>query len=266
MRPTERTIIHRNHDDNHLVEIIDRGDERSLVFAGNVLQSAMSLKTPHSLSLSYTRYMMAALLLNEQPENVLVVGLGAGSLLHFINYHFPHCLVDGIETSAHIINLCKKYFFLPETPALSIHCLDGYDFLADLPNKKKYDLILVDAFDADGMAATVYRSDFFALCCEHLTSGGIVSLNQWSGNRERLEEVKFDIEAQFESSVELPVPKRGNVICLARNNEPIWPMLKKSRSELTLLSDRFSIDFKAIINVCRKNNLSFFQRLSHRFS
>jgi len=262
----KRKVVHRAHYNNHLVEVIDKGDERSLVFAGNVVQSSMSIKTPYSLSLSYTRYMMAALLLNEFPEKVLVVGLGAGSLLRFINYHFPHCLIDAIDNSAHVINLSRKYFNLPDRPEISIHCCDGYDFLSALSSEQTYDLILVDAFDANGMSATVYRPDFFDLCGDHLKQGGIISLNLWSGNSERLGEVKEDIGSRFASIVEIPVPKRGNVICLGRNDKLIWSMLRKNRSDLDRLSDRFSINFKAIVNICLKSNLNFFQRLSHRFS
>lgn len=266
MRQTEKKIVHRAQYDNHLVEVIDRGDERFLIFAGNIVQSSMSIKKPERLTLSYTRYMMAALLANSNPEKVLIVGLGAGSLLRFINYHLPGCLIDGIDNAADIINLCRRYFHLPDKPEITIHCCDGYDFLAGLPAEHRYDLILVDAFDTQGMATTVYRSEFFALCCEHLTRNGIISLNLWSGNRGRLDEVREDISSWFSTTLELPVPKRGNVICLGRNNQSIWSMLKKNRSDLETLSEKFSINFRTITNICLKNNLGFFQRLSHRFN
>ena len=228
MGQAERKVVHRAQYDNHLVEVIDRGDERFLIFAGTIVQSSMSIKKPERLTLSYTRYMMAALLANTCPEKVLIIGLGAGSLLRFINYHFPDCLIDGIDNAADIINLSRKYFQLPDKPGIAIHCCDGYDFLADLPAEHRYDLILVDAFDAQGMSTTVYRSEFFALCRGHLTQKGIISLNLWSGNRDRLDEVREDVGYWFSSTVELPVPKRGNVICLGRNNESIWSMLKRT--------------------------------------
>ncbi len=43
-------------------------------------------------------------------------------------------------------------------------------------------------------------------------------------------------------------------------------MLKKKRSDLDALSEKFAINFRAITSVCLKNNLGFFQRLSHRFN
>ncbi len=150
----QKEIVHRAQYNNHLVEVIDRGDERFLIFAGNIVQSSMSIKKPERLTLSYTRYMMAALLANTCPEKVLIVGLGAGSLLRFINYHFPDCLIDGIDNAADIINLSRKYFYLPDKPEIAIHCCDGYDFLAGLPDEHRYDLILVDAFKAQGMSTT----------------------------------------------------------------------------------------------------------------
>lgn len=266
MEQAERKVVHRAQYDNHLVEVIDRGDERFLIFAGHIVQSSMSINQPERLTLSYTRYMMAALLAGTCPEKVLIVGLGAGSLLRFLNFHFPNCLIDGIDNAADIISLSREYFHLPDKPEITIHCCDGYDFLADLPAEHRYDLILVDAFDAEGMSRTVYRSEFFALCREHLTQKGLISLNLWSGNSDRLDEVRQDVGSWFSATVEMPVPKRGNVICLGRNSEPIWPILRKNRSDLEALSEKYGINFKAIINVCLKNNLGFIQRLSYRFN
>ncbi|MBE0582205.1 MAG: hypothetical protein IH612_00425, partial [Desulfofustis sp.] len=100
MGQAEKKVVHRAQYDNYLVEVIDRGDERFLIFAGNIVQSSMSISKPERLTLSYTRYMMAALLAGTCPEKVLIVGLGAGSLLRFINYHFPNCLIDGIDNAA----------------------------------------------------------------------------------------------------------------------------------------------------------------------
>lgn len=259
----QRNVIYRGHNDNQLIEVIDSGDVRSLYFSGNVLQSAIFLSKPQSLALSYTRFMLAPLLFNDAPEKILIVGLGAGSLLHFLYHYFPESSIDAIDSSAHIIELAREHFSLPQTPEISVHCCDGYDFLADLPGSHGYDLILVDAFDADGMAPSIYRAGFFELCRFHLQASGLISLNLWSGNAGRLVEVKEDLAATFGSVIKLPVPKRGNVICLAGNEADIWQLVKRSRAELDQLKSRFEINFKPIVNSCLKNNLTIAQRFSH---
>lgn len=266
MKHSSRKVIHRSHWNNHLIEVIDSGDERSLYFAGNVLQSGMSLYAPHALVLSYTQYMMATLLMNDVPQRILVVGIGAGSLIRFLHHHFPEALIDGIDSSQPVIDLAKEFFNLPENSCVNIHCGDGQDFLTNRTTEYNYDLILIDAFDALGMSETIYHSGFIELCLHHLNISGIMSLNLWSGDDQRMERVIGDVSAHCESCVQLPVPNRGNVICLAGRGQILSTIMDQDSIHLAQLKARFGINFKAILNVCRKHNMGLFQRISRLFS
>ena len=208
------SILYRDHWNGRLLEIIENGDNRSLYFGGSVLQSTMSMSKPHRLALSYTRYMMATLLFMNPPCRVLLIGVGAGSLIRFIHHHFPRCAVDGVDASSRILKLAKDYFNLPNSAAIRLHCSDGQDFLAGRKGQA-YDVILVDAYDQEGMARSVYCADFFGRCRNHLQENGIVSLNLWSGDGKRMGQVRSELERYFSSCIILPVPDRGNVICLA---------------------------------------------------
>jgi len=53
---------------------------RRLHIGGDAIQSAMRLSAPDTLELEYTRAMMAFLLFCPKPQDVLMVGLGAGSI------------------------------------------------------------------------------------------------------------------------------------------------------------------------------------------
>lgn len=261
-----RRIVHREHWDNLLVEVIDDGDTRSLVFGGDVLQSSMSLSRPNRLVLSYTHCMMASLLINDHPERVLVIGVGAGSLVRFLHSHLPSCRIEGIDNAPHIIKLARGYFSLPENERLTIHNLDGFDYLRELPATRGYDLILIDAFDGAGMAPTIYHRACFALCRRHLRPDGILSINLWSGNESRMAEVRHDLADCFGPTLTLPVPNRGNVICLAGRQADLSLLLTRSRSELERLGNRFAIDFNKIAGICRRHNLTRRQRFARLFS
>ena len=262
----QRKTIYRSHWCKQLIEIVDEGDKRSLVFGGNVLQSSMFLSAPQRLALSYTRYMMASLLLDDEPERILVVGVGAGSLVRFLHHHFPGALIDGIDYSSEVLDLARTHFHLPNSGNISLHCRDGRDFLADRTDEHNYDLILIDAFDTAGMSEQIYSSDFFELCLDHLDISGIVSINLWSGDQARMEEVAGVIGSHFETTLELPVPNRGNVICLAGRWDLLSAMVDADEAELSLLQDRFAINFKEIVKVCRRYTLKISQRLSRFFS
>lgn len=254
-------LVHSDFWNDHLVEIEDEGDFRSLYFGSRSLQSRMSLANPHELVLSYTCYMVSALLLNPSPRNVLIVGIGAGSFIRFFHHHFPRCQIDAVDYLPQIITAAKGYFQLPDNNNISIYCADGRSFLQD-NRSKKYDLILIDAFDDQGMASTVYSDLFFSLCANSLTPNGVVSCNLWSNNKEQLEELEENIATHFTSSLYLPVPKRGNIIAVAMPFAIPWSRLRLKEKEVSALSERYNLNFKQILQITKRNNLSLPKRMA----
>ena len=262
----ERKTVHRSHWQNQLIEVVDEGTTRSLYFGGHVLQSSMYLAAPQKLALSYTRFMAAPLLIDDEPERILVIGVGAGSLVRFFHHHFPDAQIDGIDYSSEVIDLARSHFHLPVSPKVAIHCCSGLQFLAERKDEHNYDLILIDAFDTAGMSSQIYSGPFFDLCQDHLALSGIVCLNLWSGDQSRMEEVAMEIGVRFDSTLELPVPQRGNVICLAGRGDVLSAVVDLDSAELAFLQDRFELNFREMVRVCRKYNLSVFQRISRLFS
>jgi len=261
-----KQIVYRTHFQNKIVEVIDTGDKRSLYFGGHSLQSAMYRSAPHRLALSYTRFMMAPLVLKNNPQRILLVGIGAGSMIRFLHHYFPSARIDGVDSSSAVIDLAVKYFHLPGSDTITIHCCSGFDFLAERTEEYDYDLIMVDAFDAFGMAEAIYNREFFELCLHHLSVTGIASLNLWSGDQPRMEDIAGDIGAYFESCLELPVPNRGNVIVLAGRGDILSPFVEADPEILGELQSRFELNFREMVKIGRKVNLGFFERLPFLWS
>ena len=63
--------------------ILERADSRVLFFTPDAVQSAMSTDDPCELLCTYTRKMMSFLLLVPEPQHVLMIGLGGGSIAKF---------------------------------------------------------------------------------------------------------------------------------------------------------------------------------------
>ena len=265
MPPKSGNIVVSEYFDNHLVEIVDEGVHRSLYFAGNILQSRISFITPDTLILPYTQYMMSALLVQPEPQHVLLIGIGAGALVRFLHHHFPHCAIDAVDHSDQIIRMAVGYFHMPTKKPITIHCRDGYEFLAAKKPDRPYDLILVDAFDERGMSKTVYTGDFFRLCQESLTPEGVLSCNLWSGDQKELTEVKNSIQRYAISQLYLPVPNRGNIVALAFNTPVPWKKINRHQNEIDSLSRRFHIDLGRIVRIAKKFNMTLGQRIGSIF-
>src|SRR5713101_2429053 len=82
-----RRLVEDRYDKPFLVE--DR-KTRSLCFGiDGAVQSEMWLDDPESLVSAYTRKMMGFLLFRRRPREILMIGLGGGSLAKFCHRHLP---------------------------------------------------------------------------------------------------------------------------------------------------------------------------------
>lgn len=258
-------VVHQSHSDEGVIEVVDIGDSRSLHFGTHPRQSSMSMQTPHSLELSYTEAMMAALLINPKPQKILVIGLGGGSLVKFLLYHFPDCEIEVVEYREDVVRIAHGYFKVPEDDQrLKIHVGDGYLYVQDryYHDDVKYDMLLVDAYDHMGMAASVGIQAFFDSCEGILSPQGVMSINLWGSNRSQFKQTMSRINQSFEGkTLVLPVEDKGNVIGLATSHLVTQAQLKKLTTKVDLLEAQFGINLSRSLRELTRRNSSFIERL-----
>jgi spermidine synthase len=260
METTRGDILHREEWNGDLVEVIENGDSRSLFFASQFLQSRITLDCPERLLLSYTRYMLLGLPALPAIRSILIIGIGAGALIHFCHHHFPESEIDAVDNSPRVIDLARGYFRLPENPQVRIHCGDGLDYLRNRAFGDRFDLILVDAFDHRGMAEGIYTRHFFEHCTDALNPDGMISCNLWSGEKQRLDDIRDNLSACFTGQIILPVPDRGNVVILGFRQPVPWHRFTLSRKRWQELEQRFDLDFRKMLKVIRRDNRNLLRR------
>ena len=86
------------------IEVSEKAGVRYLHFSAEWIQGAMRIRKPDALELAYTRDMMACLLLRDPPwpKEVLMVGLGAGSLAKFVYRQLPATRITVVEIDPQI--------------------------------------------------------------------------------------------------------------------------------------------------------------------
>ena len=251
-------VVHQSQSDDGVIEVVDDGDIRSLHFGTFPRQSCMSIQTPHTLELTYTQAMMAALLLNPEPERVLIVGLGGGSLVKFILHHFPNCQIDVVEYRQDVLKVAYDYFQLPENDSrVNVHIGDGYLFVQKCfcEGAAPYDMVLVDAYDHTGMSTSVGIQAFFDACASLLTPDGVMSINLWGTNRPVFKQTMARINESFDGkSLVLPVEDKGNVIVLATIRLVTQANLKKLKLSVPLQEEKLQIKLaKLLYELIRRN-------------
>ncbi|PHS27461.1 MAG: spermidine synthase [Methylophaga sp.] len=258
-------VVHQSQSDDGIIEVVDLGDARSMHFGTLPRQSSMSLRTPHTLELTYTQAMMACLIINPNPKRVLIIGLGGGSLVKFMLYHFADCYIDVIEYRQDVIDAAQTYFNVPKNdPRLTIHHGDGYLFVQQryFQDEQQYDLLLVDAYDHIGMSASVGVQAFFDACAGLLSPTGVMSINLWGSEHQAFNQTMTRINQSFDGqTMMLPVENKGNVIGLAMMQTVTQAYLKKSKATVEQQEVQFDINLPRLLQELTRQNRSFIRRL-----
>ncbi|MBF0416367.1 MAG: fused MFS/spermidine synthase [Magnetococcales bacterium] len=259
-------ILHRRFWQGRTVDVVEEASgNRALYFMSRFIQSRMDPADPIRLVLPYSRHIMASLLFLEEtaPPNVLMIGLGGGSLAKFLLHHFPEAHLDVVEIDEGMEVLARTFFALPDDPRLRIHVADGWEYLQrDI--KETYDLILVDAFDRDGMARTVYVRQFFQAARKLTTPTGIVAVNL-----AKSDSLVYNTSAKLlkglcaDSLYRLPVRTSRNEILMC-SNAPIPPLdWKRMENRAQTLGQRIPLEFGQFLQDIRRFSSPFWSRGIH---
>ncbi|MEO8007863.1 MAG: fused MFS/spermidine synthase [Betaproteobacteria bacterium] len=204
------------------IRIYEEAGVRYLQFDAHWIQGAMRLARPWSLELDYTREMMMALLMRPDhgwPRSVLQVGLGAASITRFLHRNLPDAKLKVVEIDSEVVFNAWQFFKLPEESArLNIEIGDGYRYMAT--TRRRFDLILVDGFDARGRAGKLHTRAFYRLCRARLAGGGMMVTNLLS-RRERVKANAGPIRKAFDGRVLVLPPCDANTVVIAKVGTPI---------------------------------------------
>jgi spermidine synthase len=139
----------------------------------------MLLARPDALVLEYTRAMMCFALFVPRPRHILMVGLGGGSMVKFCHRHFPDCRITVVELRADVIALRDAFLVPPDDARLQVVHADGVDHIKTLAARgtRRFDVILVDGFGADGLPPALAGAAFYRDCRSVLREGGVLVAN-----------------------------------------------------------------------------------------
>ena len=225
------------------LEVTEERGTRTLHLGSRAIQSAMRVSRPWDLELAYTRAMMGFLMFTPVPANVLMIGLGGGSLAKFIRKQRPQTRITAVEIDLRVIAAARTHFELPpDDDTLRVIEADGALYVRQHPASA--DVILLDGFDAGNQVETLATQTFYAACRRVLKPGGILVVNLWGRDSEFAEYFArltraFDGEAGW-----ISVQNKTNVIVFAFAEPGAAARLDAARPRLADLSKRYGLDLR----------------------
>jgi len=218
------TAAHHRENRRNMTIPIDIREEagvRTLHFGSEWIQGAMRIARPWNLELEYTREMLAGLLLRDPPRKVLLIGLGAASLVKFLYRHYPLVHLTVVEIEPAVVAAARQFFKLPEDPKrIRLVIGDGAEYVLN-NNGKKFDLILVDGFDERARAGALETLPFYQACRSSLSNNGIMAVNMLTRSRNFKRVSAHIAEAFDDRALVFPSGESGNALVLAAAGYPI---------------------------------------------
>jgi spermidine synthase len=213
--------------------VIDDGEQRFLHFTGQLIQSAMRLAAPNDLELRYTQKMMSFLLFRSRPRHILLIGLGGGSLVKFCHTRLPATQLTVLENNPDVIALRDAFMVTPDNPNLKVLQADGAAYLAQMEDA--IDVLLVDAFDSTGFAATLANQAFFEEAYAKLAGSGVMVVNLAGDEQSYAGLIGVAMQIFDDQVIVFAVDDGDNYLLLAfkdRDFEPNWRRLSGLAKEL----------------------------------
>ncbi|MGE5528785.1 MAG: spermidine synthase [Patescibacteria group bacterium] len=168
----------------HHIVVDEVGNERHLHF-DNSWQSGMYLDDPLRANFEYTSYLHLGVVARPRPRRMLLIGLGGGSAVTRFLHDYPSLArVDVVEIDPAVVSVARRYFRLPvDDSRLRINVQDGRLYVDRLAREiaagraEPYDLVLVDAYNADTVPYHLTTLEFCRSLRAILAPDGVVAAN-----------------------------------------------------------------------------------------
>jgi spermidine synthase len=171
--PAQRVVYERDSA-YHQISVLEDGLNRYLRF-NRSFQGGMVLRDPFESPFLYTSYAHLAHVFHPGIRRVLMIGLGSGTIPKRFTRDYPEVTVDSIELDPAVVEVAKRFFEVREDARHRVTVQDGRVFVRRA--EARYDLVVLDAYFAEGIPFHLATKEFLEQVRERLTPGGVVVSN-----------------------------------------------------------------------------------------
>ncbi len=248
-------IVHTERSLYRNIAVVEVDNVRCLSFTvkrRKSRQSCVDLDDPDRLVLPYAPMAFAGLAVKPDPARVLILGLGGGTLADVFGTLFPGIEVDAVEIDPAVVKMARRYFGFAERPGMTVYVRDGRVFVRRaLRDAKRYDYIVLDAFNGDYIPEHLMTREFLAECRALLTDDGVLVANTFSSSR-LYDSESVTYESALGSFLNLR-QRAGNriIVAAATGTLPSPAGLSRNIAAVDADLDRFGIDLDALLALDR---------------
>lgn len=173
--------IFRQYDDYGPLLVFDDGNKRYLSFSEQDEQSCQLKSAPFQLQHDYSQAMLLVLLF-VRPENMLLLGLGGGTLVTTLHQYLPTLNITVVELRSKVVELAHRFFQFPRSPRIQVVVEDAGEFVESTQGPR-FDVLFSDIYGEDGLDLQQTQPWFIERCAQLLSDDGWLVLNCWQHHR-----------------------------------------------------------------------------------
>ena len=177
-------LLHQERSLYRNIFVTQSGDERCMLFRwprplGR--ESCRLLHEPQKLIFDYTQMMLAGLYLDPNPKRILIIGEGGGTIPSALQDMFPNTQLDVVELDKAVDGVARNYFGFKPGTNTHVFIEDGRVYVKRVASQKpNYDLVLLDAFDADYIPEHMLTKEFLEEVRSDMAPRGVIVANTFS--------------------------------------------------------------------------------------
>jgi spermidine synthase len=246
----QQKLVHEERSLYREVLVYEGDGERCMCFTRQCRigrQSCINLADPRRFALNYTRMAMGGLLLStpEAPKRVLILGLGGGTIPMALREILPQAQIDVVEIDPAVTKVARDYFGFRADTKLKVFEMDGRVYVKRaIREGKKYEAILLDAFDQDYIPEHLLTKEFLEETKSLLAPGGVLVGNTFSSSK-LYDHESTTYAAVFEKFYNL---KSANRVIVARPaGLPTAEQLRTRALQYELPLRGFGVDIQSVL-------------------
>ncbi len=168
-------VLFELESDFHTIKVIENEVGKFLHYA-DTYQAGFINTNFYKGNLPYINYFLIPYLMNPKIENILLIGLGSGKIVNDFEFLFDNLkTIDVVDLEENIVDIATNYFNFKKSEKFNFILQDGITYLRN--NKKKYDLIVVDVANNDGIDLRFLNDEYFKSIKKSLKKGGMFISN-----------------------------------------------------------------------------------------
>ena len=168
-------ILFKKVSNFHNIKVIENEIGRFLHYDDTYQAGYINTKY-YKGNLPYINYFLLPYFYKKNIKKVLLIGLGTGKIVDDSFKLFPDIeRFDSVDIEENIFQIANEYFNFEPNDKTQFYLQDGFVFLKT--TKTKYDLIIVDVANTEGIEERFLENEYFSLIKSHLKKSGLFISN-----------------------------------------------------------------------------------------